>query len=126
MKRLSSQQRVNVNVSGGNDNVRFFSNVSFLHQGSWFKTENEEYKSNPNFTWFNYRTNVDVKLNKYLSGYVNLSGNIRRERTPDNATYSLYGIYQSLFIVPPTTPGPLTPDGKVVVTQDYDYPAYGA
>lgn len=125
MKRLSSQQRVNVNVSGGNDNVRFFSNVSFLHQGSWFKTENEEYKSNPNFTWFNYRTNVDVKLNKYLSGYVNLSGNIRRERTPDNATYSLYGIYQSLFIVPPTTPGPLTPDGKVVVTQDYDYPAYG-
>lgn len=125
MKRLSSQQRVNVNVSGGNDNVRFFSNVSFLHQGSWFKTENEKYKSNPNFTWFNYRTNVDVKLNKYLSGYVNLSGNIRRERTPDNATYSLYGIYQSLFIVPPTTPGPLTPDGKVVVTQDYDYPAYG-
>ena len=80
MKRLSSQQRVNVNVSGGNDNVRFFSNVSFLHQGSWFKTENEEYKSNPNFTWFNYRTNVDVKLNKYLSGYVNLSGNIRRGR----------------------------------------------
>ncbi len=136
MKDLTFMERVGVNVSGGSENVQFFSNLNFMHQGGMFKTEQTEYNPNANNTWINYRINVDMKLNEYLSGFVRLSGNVRRNKTPGVGNNT--SIYSSLFIIPPTMYGPVTPEvfdyetgevldpgGEVITTQNVGSPTYG-
>ena len=122
MADYAAMQRAAVNVTGGNDNVQFYSNVNFMHQGGQFITDQTEYNPNANNVWVNYRSNVDMNLNRYLKAFVRLAGNIKRERTPGvgNAT-----IYSSLFQIPPTMYGPLSPDGKVLTTQNVTSPTYG-
>ena len=134
MKPFALMQRAGINVSGGSDKVQFFSNINFMHQGGQFKTDQPKYDSNANNIWVNYRSNVDMTLNKYLKAFIRLSGNVKRERTPgvSNAT-----IYSSLFQTPPTMYGPLTPEvlgsggevldpgGKVITTERVGAPTYG-
>ncbi len=134
MKDYALMQRVGVNVTGGNDKIQYYSNVNFMHQGGQFITDQTKYDAGANNIWLNYRSNVDMNLNKYLKAYVRLAGNIKRERTSgvDNAT-----IYSSLFQIPSTIYGPLTPNvldpntgdvitpGQVITTEQVDSPTYG-
>jgi TonB-linked SusC/RagA family outer membrane protein len=134
MKDFASMQRVGINVTGGNDKVRYYSNVNFMHQGGQFITDQSKYEPGANNTWLNYRSNVDMNLNKYLKAWVRLSGNIKRERTAGAGNATIYG---SLFQIPPTMYGPLTPDvldattgavitpGKVITTERVASPTYG-
>lgn len=134
MKDFAMMQRAGVNVTGGNDKVQFFSNINFMHQGGQFKTDQSRYDPNANNIWVNYRTNVDMNLNRYLKAFVRLSGNVKRERTPG---YSNDVIYASLFQTPPTMYGPVTPEvlgaggevvdpgGKVITTERVALPTYG-
>ncbi|MCL4481325.1 MAG: SusC/RagA family TonB-linked outer membrane protein [Bacteroidetes bacterium] len=134
LKDFASMQRVGINVTGGNNKVRYYSNVNFMHQGGQFITDQTKYEPGANNVWLNYRSNVDMNLNKYLKAYVRLSGNIKRERTAGSDNAAIYG---SLFQIPPTVYGPLTPDvldattgkviipGKVITTERVDSPTYG-
>ncbi|WP_339716819.1 SusC/RagA family TonB-linked outer membrane protein [Cyclobacterium amurskyense] len=133
VKDFSTMQRVGVNVTGGNEKVQFFSNVNFMHQGGQFKTEQTKYDPNPKNIWVNFRSNVDMKFNELLSGFVRLSGNIKREHTPG---VSNQRIYSSIFQIPPTMFGPVIPDltadgepfpgaGQVVTTERVTDPTYG-
>ncbi len=135
MKGYASMQRVGINVSGGNNIVRFFSNINFMHQGGQFITDQTRYNPNANNTWVNYRTNVDMSLNRFLKAFIRLSGNLKRERTPGAGNAN---IYSSLFSMPPTTYGPVTPEvldantgkvldpgGQVVTTERVASPTYG-
>ncbi|MCL6103513.1 MAG: TonB-dependent receptor, partial [Bacteroidetes bacterium] len=121
-------------VTGGNNKVRYYSNVNFMHQGGQFITDQTKYEPGANNVWLNYRSNVDMNLNKYLRAFVRLSGNIKRERTAGSGNAAIYG---SLFQIPPTVYGPLTPDvldattgkvitpGKVITTERVGSPTYG-
>ena len=127
-------ERVGIDLNGGNDNVQFYSNLNVMHQSGLFKTDQTDYNSNSNDVWVNYRSNVDVKINKYMKAYVRLSGNIKRERTPGSANQT---VYTSLFEMPSSIYGPVTPeltdaDGniilpgdQVVTTDQLTSPAYG-
>ncbi|TCS86503.1 TonB-linked SusC/RagA family outer membrane protein [Anseongella ginsenosidimutans] len=122
IKDFASMQRLGVNLNGGNDKVQFFSNVNFMHQGGQFNTEQTSYDPAPNNLWFNYRSNVDMNLNDYLRAFVRLSGNVKREHTAGVGNADIYG---SIFQLPPTMYGPLTPEGQVVTTQLVGAPTYG-
>lgn len=135
LKDFSLMERVGVNVTGGSQKVQFFSNLNVMHQGGQFKTDQTKYNPNANNIWINYRTNVDMILNKYLKTFVRLSGNIKRERTPGSANST---IYSSLFQIPSTVFGPVTPSvldettgevidpgGKVITTERVGSPTYG-
>jgi len=134
MKSFATMQRVGINVTGGNDKVRYYSNINFMHQGGQFITDQTKYNPDANNTWINYRSNVDVNLNKYLKAYIRLSGNIKRERTAGSSNAN---IYASLFQIPPTMYGPKTPDildpktgavvtpGQVITTERVANPTYG-
>jgi hypothetical protein len=78
-KDFASMQRLGVNITGGNDKVTYFSNLNFMHQGGYFNTESKDYDANPKNIWVNYRSNVDIQFNNYLSGFLRLSGNVKRE-----------------------------------------------
>ncbi|MDP4207109.1 MAG: TonB-dependent receptor plug domain-containing protein, partial [Bacteroidota bacterium] len=82
MKDYAQMQRVNADFTGGSDKVQYFTNVNIMHQGSQFNTDQPKYDVSPNFTWANFRSNLNARLNDYLSAYLNLSGNIKRERVP--------------------------------------------
>ena len=143
MKDFANMQRVNFNATGGNSKAAFFTNLNFMHQDGMWKTDQTEYNPNNNFIWANFRTNVDVKLNRLLSASLNLSGNIRKERTPGRTSYDMDGfagnIYYRLYSIPPYVYGPATPKmidsttgdvidegGGVVVTGTEPYTAYAS
>ncbi|MBE8722002.1 SusC/RagA family TonB-linked outer membrane protein [Sphingobacterium pedocola] len=132
----ATMQRAGVNVTGGNDRVSYYSNVNFMHQGGQFKTDQDEYSTNTKNIWVNYRSNVDLRFNDYLQGYVRLSGNIKRERTPGNVSSAT--VYSSIFQLPSTMYGPLTPEvidptngevshvgNEVITTERVGAPTYG-
>ncbi len=135
MKDFALMQRVGVNLTGGNEKVNFYSNVNMMHQGGQFITDQSEYNPNTNNVWLNFRSNIDMDLTSFLKGYVRLSGNIKRERTPGSETAS---VYNSIFQIPSNVYGPVTPEiidedtgevlvpgGKVVTTQNVGNPTYG-
>ena len=135
IKDFARMQRVGINVSAGNDKVQYFSNLNIMHQGGQFTTDQTKYDPSPNNVWINYRSNVDMNLNKYLKAFARLSGNIKRERTSGSSNAD---VYASLFQMPPTTYGPITPDvldpttgeviikgGNVITTQRASTPTYG-
>jgi TonB-linked SusC/RagA family outer membrane protein len=120
-------------VSGGSERIRFFSNVHYMHQTSPLRTTDEpdrKYDPTPVVHSVNFRSNVDLKLNKYLSGFLRLSGNVNRQQI---AQQDDIGIYARIFNLPPTMYGPVTPvneetpeTGNQVVTHDQeDTPVYG-
>lgn len=133
MKEFAMMQRVNVGMTGGSDKVQFFSNLNVMHQGGQFKTDQDKYESNANNVWVNYRSNLDMQLHRYIRAFLRLSGNIKRERTPGSGNAA---VYSSLFQMPPTVYGPLTPatdaagkplpnGGQVVTTERVGSPTYG-
>lgn len=139
-KDITQMSRINMNVTGGSDKVVFYTNVNVLHQDGMWKVDPATTDYNPNnmFLWSNIRSNIDVKLTKHLSIGLNLSGNIKRERTPGGKGVELgYGgswdgfanrIWYRFFTLPPYVYGPKTPlvqdpetgeitGGEVVVTE---------
>lgn len=137
---ITQMSRVNVNLTGGNDKAAFYTNVNVLHQNGMWKVDPSQKDYNPNnrFIWANIRSNVDVQLSKYFSFGLNLSGNIKRERTPGGHSVELgYGgswdgfanrIWYRFYTLPTYVYGPTTPlvqdpetgdvsGGEVVVTE---------
>lgn len=147
-KDITQMRRVNLNVSGGNDNAVFYTNVNVLHQNGMWNVDPATTQYNPNnqFLWANIRSNVDVNLGRYLTVGLNLSGNIKREKTPGGHGVELnYGgswngfanrIWYRFFSLPPYLYGPITPlvqdpgtgettGGEVVVTQTEPITSWG-
>lgn len=139
-KDITQMSRVNMNLTGGNDKAVFYTNINVLNQDGMWKVDPGTTQYNPNnqFFWANIRSNVDVQLAKYFSVGLNLSGNIKRERTPGGHGVELgYGgswdgfankIWYRFFSLPPYVYGPTTPlvqdpetgeisGGEVVVTE---------
>lgn len=122
VKDLANMQRASVNLDGGNDRVQFYSNLNVMHQGGYFKTDQTQYDPNANNVWVNFRTNVDMTINKYLKTYIRLAGNVKRERTPGSGNSD---VYSSIFQLPSNLYGPTTPDGEVIATTNIPNPTYG-
>lgn len=59
------QHRQAVNVSGGNDNVRYMASAGYLKQSSVLPNAGREQ--------FNARTNLDINISKKVTGHINLS-----------------------------------------------------
>lgn len=128
--------RAGVSLTGGSDRLQYFANVNYMHETSPFKAEDNrdwDYSPSPNINRFNFRSNVDVKVNSWLSAMMRISGTVNRVKTA-GATNG--DIYAALFKLPPTLYGSLTTptdldgvathDGNEVLTIDgVDNPVYG-
>lgn len=123
--KLGTQAKINANISGGTDRIKYFVNASYLDQGSVFRTRpKSELGYDPSF-WLkrltiraniDYNITEDLKLSLNLSSYLNklnkivwgdglFSGDINFD---DAATTFVIG---GLNRVPPTAPGPALPAG---------------
>lgn len=122
MKPVVQSQRYNVSASGGGDALKYYSNMAYSHVGGPFEVQQTAYNASQALDRFNFRTNVDVKLNNYISSFMNISGIVQRA---NGSTSANSGILSSIFNLPPTVYGPLTPEGQVIATPQETDPAYG-
>jgi TonB-linked SusC/RagA family outer membrane protein len=118
LKPFANQSRANINVSGGNDDVRYFASIGVLSQDGLFRTFDTDYDYNFSFQRYNFRTNLDIDVSKTTKLGVTIGGQvgIRNEpRTISGINELFREIYWS---VPYSSPGII--DGKYVTSgEDY-------
>lgn len=110
VRKMSHMQRVGVDATGGSDIVQYYANMNMSHQGGFWHTDQTAYKANNEMYKINMRANVDVKINQYLKGFINMAGNITRRHDPAGTSGSGNdNIFSMLYYMPPTLYGPVTP-----------------
>ena len=129
------RQRVGVNVSGGSQKFKYFSELNFVNQGEPIIVEDEsarDYDPTPHVNIFNFRSNMEVNFNNYVSGFMRLAGSVKREK--QTGVGMNWDIYSNMLRLPPTMYGPLSPEiednpgmsNQVVTVEGVDNPAYGS
>ena len=101
-KTWAGQSRQNLQISGGTENIRYLASLGYVGQDAIYRN------SATNYHQYNFRTNVDAKVNKYINA--NLGIMVRREqrRFP---TESAGAIFRMLMRGRPTEPE-VWPNGK--------------
>lgn len=83
-KDMTTNQRVNVNITGGSTKVRYFVAGSFYNEnGIYNAVKGDEY--NPSLKWrrFNFRSNIDINLHPTTVLNINLSNQYDIKNRPD-------------------------------------------
>jgi len=121
MEPMVQTQRYNMSAIGGIDGLKYYTNIGYSKVGSPYKTDGDGSRAQ-SLERFSFRSNIDVKLNKYIGAFMKISGQINRT---GGSTTSSGDILSSIFNIQPTVYGPLTPEGQVVSTPDETNPTYG-
>lgn len=101
-KTWSPQRRHNLQLSGGNENIRYFSSLGYVFQDAYYKNSATKYQQ------YNFRTNVTAKINEYISTTLGIM--VRRENRKF-PTESAGSIFRMLMRGRPTEPE-VWPNGK--------------
>jgi TonB-linked SusC/RagA family outer membrane protein len=96
------QNRHNLEMSGGSENLTYFTSLGYVFQDAIYKNSATNYKQ------YNFRTNIDAKINDYVR--VNAGAMIRREDR-NYPTESAGAIFRMLMRGRPTDPE-VWPNGK--------------
>ena len=113
-------QRYNLSATGGIDGLKYYTNVGYSRAGSPYITDNGG--TPQSIDRVDFRSNVEVKLNNYISAFMKVAGQVQRQ-TGSNTTAK--DIYSSVFNLAPTMYGPLTPAGQVITSPTVTDPLYG-
>lgn len=107
VKKLGLQQKYNVNVTGGTNRVKYFTSLGYLNQGGMFKYTDTQDKYNPDtyYKRFNFRSNIDLKINKYQTLSTKISG-----RTGEENGFTA-NVFQALIAKAPYSQPIYNPDG---------------
>ena len=124
----SPMTRVNVNISGGTERMRYFTTVGYLHQNGIFRSEKFEeydYDAASKADRVNFRSNFDIDVTSSLRMFLNISGYMQRKNdpvvVPNNGDYlddvNGYSIVvSSLLTTPNNYFNDVTPDGEVLTS----------
>jgi TonB-dependent SusC/RagA subfamily outer membrane receptor len=124
LRKASHLQRIALDASGGSERVQYFTTMNVIHQGSFWNTDQDKYKTDNEKVRLNFRSNVDVMVNNWIGLFMNLAGSVVRAHTPYANTSSDATVYEYMAFMPPTVYGPVTPtvldaDGETVLSGDY-------
>lgn len=122
--KSTKQQRHNLNVNGSGKAVSYFVNAGYLFQDGLWKTNQKDYDVNSSLKRYNFRSNIDLQLNKNLKAFLNLGGYLENLNAP-NPDVSTYQLLYYTYVNPANALGPLTPDGEIVVPNMSKHPPYG-
>ena len=77
------QEDVSLSIRGGTDKVRYYVLANYFSQGGNYKYSNAgEYDSQTKFTRYNFRSNSDININRYLSTRLDLGARITDRNAP--------------------------------------------
>ncbi|MCG8699812.1 MAG: SusC/RagA family TonB-linked outer membrane protein, partial [Bacteroidales bacterium] len=100
----SWSQKVNMNVSGGNDFVTYFGSLAYLHEDDIMNTLDFGQGYDPNFEYnrFNYRSNLDFAITKTTKFSMNLAGYFGIQQKPRGAKHEFWkSVYGFPHDIPP-------------------------
>jgi len=101
-KSWSKQSMFNMNLSGGSETFRYFVSMGTKYQDAYYKN------SATNYNQYDFRSNLDADINKYISVGFDVSGRMEDRNYP---TRSSGDILWMLVRGKPTEPA-YWPDGK--------------
>lgn len=85
--KLASQRRASLSMKGGNQVARYFVLFGYTYAKSLFKTnQNPEYPTDYDFTRFNFRSNLDVNITKWLTLEVQFANRVLQNNSPAIST----------------------------------------
>jgi len=95
LKNWSPQSQHTLQIKGGSENVRYLTSFGYENQDGYYKNSATGYKQ------YNMLTNIDAKINKYISTSVGLTA---REEYRHFPTQSAGSIFRMLMRGRPTDP----------------------
>lgn len=135
-RKYTPQTQHNINISGGTKVIRYFVSAGYLYQDGIFKKFYSPYgiNSTPNYSKYNFRSNLDINLSKDLDVGVKLGGSLGKRYTPaglksgfpfDNVEGMISRIIQiPAFAFPVTLPDGRIAENPSVGTNIYNPLAY--
>lgn len=110
IKAMAFQQKYNINVVGGTKKVKYFVSLGYLDQGGMFKytNTNNGYSSDTDYKRFNFRSNIDLTVNKYQTFSANISGRVEEK----NGFPDVSNVFQTLIAKVPYAFPIFNPDGS--------------
>ncbi|GEP88368.1 TonB-linked outer membrane protein, SusC/RagA family [Chitinophaga terrae (ex Kim and Jung 2007)] len=111
LKKSAPMSNYQLNVSGGNDNARFFVLLNVLKNTGLYKNTDRkrEENSNANFLRYNFRSNVDINVTKRLSASLDLAGRVEDRTYPGTGAGN---IWDNMMLIPPNAFPVKNPDGS--------------
>ncbi len=99
IKNFAPLHQHSLKVSGGSENVKYFTSVGFTDQESYFRSRDFDY------TRFNTRSNIDVSVNENFSFQIDLAYRVDDQKRPhDNENSSINETFTQLSTAVPTLP----------------------
>jgi len=90
-KEQANTSKLNVNVTGGSKNVRYYAGGSYYFEDGIFNVDsNERYNSQMNFRRFSFRTNVDINITKSTVLGMDLSTQFTKKNQPGTGLGNIY------------------------------------
>lgn len=109
LNKTAYQTINNLNVSGGNELIRYFMNVGYTSQTGLFKEDpNYEYRTNTRSDRYNFRATTDVNITKNLVFSMSLGAICQDKTYPGTASST---IFQQMRQVSPIEMSVRNPDG---------------
>jgi TonB-dependent starch-binding outer membrane protein SusC len=94
-KNWAPQSRHNIQLSGGSESIKYMSSLGYVNQDAIYNNSATRYQQ------FNFRTNVDAKINKYVNTSLGIMVRREKRRYP---TESAGSIFRMLMRGRPTEP----------------------
>ena len=89
-KDRSSSSRVNLSVTGGTKNVRYYVGGNFYTEDGIFNARSDRYDAGMNFDKFSFRSNVDINITKSTTLGLSLSNQFTDTNSPSSDRNTLY------------------------------------
>jgi TonB-linked SusC/RagA family outer membrane protein len=119
---FSKLSRLNINFQGGTDMMKFFTSVGYMNQSGLFESETFDrysYDASSKTNRFNFRTNMDIQLNKSLNAWIKVGGFMEKNNRPYIGSGEGWSyVLQKLYETPNNAHNDLTSDGEVLVKRD--------
>ncbi|MDD3063311.1 MAG: TonB-dependent receptor [Massilibacteroides sp.] len=103
MKNYTTNQRVNLNVTGGGKVARYYVSGAFYNEnGLFIKDSSHEWNSEINYKRFNFVSNVDVNLHRTTVLKLNVNGVLEMKHQPFEELSTIFN--QAVSVSPNTVP----------------------
>jgi len=83
-KKWSAQNNANVSISGGTENIKYFLSLGSKFQDAVYKNSATNYKQ------YDFRSNIDAKINKYIGVSLDVAGRQENRNFPTRSAGSSF------------------------------------
>jgi TonB-linked SusC/RagA family outer membrane protein len=88
-----TQSDVSLSIRGGSERMRYYVLANYFHQGGNYKySDDGQFDSQARFSRYNFRTNVDININRYLSARLDIGARITDRKAPGTTAARLVTI----------------------------------